>query len=43
MLRNLKYDLQVMITDGLKLLRPTEMPEDEPPDRANVEIIFKGL
>ena len=42
-LRNLKYDLQVMITDSLKLLRPTEMSEDEPPDRANIEIIFKGL
>ena len=43
MLRNIKYDPQVMITDGLKLLRPTEMLEDEPPGRANVEIIFKGL
>jgi len=42
-LRNIKYDPQVMITDGLKPLRPTEMLEDEPPGRENVEIIFKGL
>ena len=42
-LGNIKYGLQVMITDGLKPLRPTEMLEDEPPGRANVEIIFEGL
>lgn len=42
-LRNIKYGPQVMIADGLKPLRPTEMLEDEPPGRENVEIIFEGL
>jgi hypothetical protein len=42
-LRDIKYDPQVMIANGLKLLCPTEMLEDEPPGRANIEIIFKGL
>jgi hypothetical protein len=42
-LRNAKDAPQVNIRDVLKLLCPTEMLENEPPRRANVEIIFKRL
>jgi hypothetical protein len=42
-LGDIKYDPQIMITDGLKPLRPTKMLEDETPGRENVEIIFKWL